>query len=385
MLKAKFKILISVLIITMLLSTSCFATEGDVANNEDASTPVATSEDQATQGNETTEENVDISTQILFEDLYHFDIKDAVIQQPIDGNTVIVGDNVTITNEIAGNVIVFAKTLNVTSKACIYSNLYVVADEVNINGTVNYLFAAAKKIKIESSGSIYKDANITANTVQIGGSIQRNAFIKSNVIEFTPEDQAHIQGKLNYASSENKKLSDELVKAVVVGDTSFKVLKSTQILGKAMNVLMYAVFILLVGLTIKKLNPDFINYTASFKPKNILVKLGFGFVTFILAPAISLLLVVTYVGMLAGLLLLAIYALLLATAVPMFCTSVATAISKALKLEGFALQVAVLFGIALVASLLTVIPVVGILFMILFALLGVGNPLDYITADKKEI
>lgn len=388
MLKAKFKILISVLIMTMLLSTSCFATEEDVSvTSEDTSAEVVetTSEDQAAQDNETTEEEVDISTKVLYEDLYHFDVKDAVIKQPIDGGAIIVGDNVTITNEIAGNVIVFAKTLNVTSTACIYTSLYVVANEVNINGVVNYLYAAANKVNIETSGYIYKDANIVSENVNIAGSIQRNACIKSNHITFTPEDSQHIQGKLNYASSEKNKLSDDLIKSVVVGDTTFDILKSTKFLGKVLDVLMYAVFILLAGLVINKLNPDFVKYNATYKPKNILVKLAFGFVTLVLVPAISLLLVFTYVGMLAGLLLSAIFVLLLVLAVPMFCSSVAYALAKALKLEGFALYAAVLFGVAVVASLLTIIPVVGILFMALFALLGVGTPLDYITAEKKEI
>src|SRR5699024_7588730 len=54
----------------------------------------------------------------------------------VDGNVFVAANNVTINSQIGGDVFVVANTVTVGEQGYIFSNLFAVADSININGVV---------------------------------------------------------------------------------------------------------------------------------------------------------------------------------------------------------------------------------------------------------
>ena len=109
-------------------------------------------------------------------------------------------DSVTIDNAVDGNVFVMAQKVTIGSKAYIYSDLFVLGNEVSINGYVYDLYACANKLDLTSSAYIIRDISASAKTVNLAGFIRRNANLSFDTIN-VDEDTAVIKGNLNYTSS----------------------------------------------------------------------------------------------------------------------------------------------------------------------------------------
>ena len=148
--KLKNKILVFAFTFIVLFSTVCMAstvpgdnartTEGEAVttslNEENATSNEASSNtDGANESsNETTGESTNETT--IYTSDYFAAGQNYTLDKLVDGNSFAMGDNVTVTGQINGDLFVMGNTVTIDENAIIYNNLFVLAKELIVNGTV---------------------------------------------------------------------------------------------------------------------------------------------------------------------------------------------------------------------------------------------------------
>ena len=169
MLKNKTKI-IAFLIVLILAITSSFvyadnetSSENDIALISDTSEtkPVETNVENTVSTNETSKDSYKNSDVYLMGD-------NVTIDYVVDGNLFVMADTVTINSKIGGDAFIMAKTINVGDQAYIFSNLFAMANSIDIKGVVYDVYALSQNFTV-SNGYIYRDAKLCCNTINING------------------------------------------------------------------------------------------------------------------------------------------------------------------------------------------------------------------------
>lgn len=202
--KTKFKFLLALMLVILLVSTYCYATEpADVEESADASTAIS-QEDLTSLLSNTTAENTTAvpsnSDQPEWTYSDYFACEDTVtLTGIVDGNAYIIGKEVTIKGEIGGDLFVMAQKLNIDG-GYVYSSIFAMAEEITMNGISYDLYAMCSSFKLESNGFVYRDFKVAGNDISLAGKIRRNAFIVGNNLSFDETVGTIIYGDLNYTS-----------------------------------------------------------------------------------------------------------------------------------------------------------------------------------------
>mgnify|MGYP004518630613 FL=1 len=320
-------------------------------------------------------------------DLYKID-KDIVIANNINGNVFVIGDTVTISNaEIFGNVFVIAKTLNIINSD-IAGSIFAIAQDVEFGSHVDDVYMIAQDINFNEHTSISRSARISANTIELNGSIGNDVYAIVDTISLGTE--LEIDGILSYTA--DKEIS--IPETASIGNVEYTPAEEEKVEAvqsfKGMSILMSAVsfifkvavisgFIILFTHKFSKVNKE------TKTGKNIAKSLGNGALALILVPIIAFVLLFTVIGAGLGVLLFAIYAivLFLATSVAVFSITEMLFGNKAkskLGLWGMTL------GTALVIWMLGKIPAIGwaISFVVFLIGLGVIVRTIFFKTNKKE-
>lgn len=320
-------------------------------------------------------------------DLYKID-KDIVIANNINGNVFVIGDTVTISNaEIFGNVFVIAKTLNIINSD-IAGSIFAIAQDVEFGSHVDDVYMIAQDINFNEHTSISRSARISANTIELNGSIGNDVYAIVDTISLGTE--LEIDGILSYTA--DKEIS--IPETASIGNVEYTPAEEEKVEAvqsfKGMSILMSAVsfifkvavisgFIILFTNKFSKVNKE------TKTGKNIAKSLGNGALALILVPIIAFVLLFTVIGAGLGVLLFAIYAivLFLATSVAVFSIAEMLFGNKAkskLGLWGMTL------GTALVIWMLGKIPAIGwaISFVVFLIGLGVIVRTIFFKTNKKE-
>lgn len=320
-------------------------------------------------------------------DLYKID-KDIVIANNINGNMFVIGDTVTISNaEIFGNVFVIAKTLNIINSD-IAGSIFAIAQDVEFGSHVDDVYMIAQDINFNEHTSISRSARISANTIELNGSIGNDVYAIVDTISLGTE--LEIDGILSYTA--DKEIS--IPETASIGNVEYTPAEEEKVEAvqsfKGMSILMSAVsfifkvavisgFIILFTNKFSKVNKE------TKTGKNIAKSLGNGALALILVPIIAFVLLFTVIGAGLGVLLFAIYAivLFLATSVAVFSIAEMLFGNKAkskLGLWGMTL------GTALVIWMLGKIPAIGwaISFVVFLIGLGVIVRTIFFKTNKKE-
>ena len=169
---SKSKILVSLLLITLFVSSVCFATD-DVETQEISLDQLlgetATSDQLVTTADDSQTSNWKNS------DLYVIDEK-VTISDVVDGNAFVMAKEVTVTGEIGGDLFVMAETVNIEG-GYIYSSIFAMANEINIDGITYDLYAACSKLNLKENGLVYRDMRVAAGEVNLSGRVRRDAYI----------------------------------------------------------------------------------------------------------------------------------------------------------------------------------------------------------------
>ena len=310
------------------------------------------------------------------------------IDYVVDGNLFVMADTVTINSKIGGDAFIMAKTINVGDQAYIFSNLFAMADSIDIKGVVYDVYALAQNFTI-SNGYIYRDAKLCCNTININGTIGRNAFVSCSNINFNTDknDKGIIYGDLTYSTP--SELSFD--KNIVNGNVTYKAPKVSPEKSVREIVAIYIsdlgaflAFVIIIWLVCLWLAPKFLNDTNKFVGKKTLNVLGTGLLTLIAVPIACIILLLLQLTAGISLLTVAIYILALIVAKSIFTIVANNYLCSKLNIN----KNTGIFGMLIVSGVIvwviSELPYVGGIVSFIISVLGLGVLVSAILPKKAK-
>lgn len=375
-------ILLNALILIMLLTTSCFATEFDYTSIPNLNTigeevlPINENE-QVIETIENPHKDIDAEEGLMLneDDLYEFQDEINHTGLSIDGNVYLIGESVNIKNSlINGNIFIIAEKLELDNVE-IYGSLYLVADTAKLNVTALDVYAACADINIQEESSILRCVRIASDDIRISGNIDKNCYLAGENIDLS---SSIILGDLNYTSSKEVDLSrtsvtgkvdftkQEDTKEIAKKETFFENFSASDMLSTALNTFIIAGIILLVS-------NKFVNVNRNTNiGTNLGISLIVGAFALVMIPIISIVLMISVIGLGLGMLLLILYILLLLNAISIVSLTIALVVLKNKKdaSKWHILGVAVI--VSLIINILKSIPAISGLMGFLIIIVGLG-------------
>lgn len=389
MLKNKTKI-IAFLLVLILAITSSFvyadnetSSENDIALISDTSEtkPVETNVENTVSTNETSKDSYKNSDVYLMGD-------NVTIDYVVDGNLFVMADTVTINSKIGGDAFIMAKTINVGDQAYIFSNLFAMANSIDIKGVVYDVYALSQNFTV-SNGYIYRDAKLCCNTININGVIGRNAFVSCSNINFNTDenDKGIIYGDLTYSTP--SELSFD--KNIVNGNVTYKAPKVSpeksvrEIVASYISDLgAFLAFVIIIWLVCLWLAPKFLNDTNKFVGKKTLNVLGTGLLTLIVLPIACIILLLLQLTAGISLLTVAIYILALIVAKSIFTIVANNYLCSKLNIN----KNTGIFGMLIISGVIvwviSELPYVGGIVSFIISVLGLGVLVSAILPKKAK-
>ena len=319
--------------------------------------------------------------------------QDITVDYTIDGNLYVFGNTVTINSQIVGDVFVFANQVIVEKDGYIYSNLFACAQSVTVKGVVYDAYVCTDNFTI-SDGYIYRDLRTAANTVNVLGVIGRNAYISCDTLSFestnvdtnyenATDSKGIINGNLEYSA----KNEASIPAGCVTGETKFTpiVINNDISIGDYVSSLAsFLCLVIFIWLVLLWLSPKFFDKTNELlKTKKSSIAL-YGILGLILIPIASMLLIFSSIAANVGLLLLALYIILLCVSKTFFTIAINKLVCTKLKIE----KTAANFGMLLVSSIVVwavgLIPYVGSILSFIMIWIGLGVVLTYVIPNHSK-
>lgn len=389
MLKNKTKILVFLLILAISLTTSFVYADNETTLEDDIipisdnleSSPVENNAENPISTNEPTEDTYKSHDVYLTGD-------NVTIDYVVDGNLFVMADTVTINSKIGGDAFIMAKTINVGDQAYIFSNLFAIADSIDIKGVVYDVYALAQNFTV-SNGYIYRDAKLCCNTININGVIGRNAFVSCSNINFNTDenDKGIIYGDLTYSAP--SELSFD--KNIVNGNVTYKAPKVSpeksvrEIVASYISDLgAFLAFVIIIWLVCLWVAPKFLNDTNKFVGKKTLNVLGTGLLTLIAVPIACIILLLLQLTAGISLLTVAIYILALIVAKSIFTIVANNYLCSKLNIN----KNTGIFGMLIVSGVIvwviSELPYVGGIVSFIISVLGLGVLVSAILPKKAK-
>ena len=229
----------------------------------------------------------------------------ALVSGPIAGDLFLVGGNITILSQVLGDVRVGGG--NIIVGGDVAGDILAGGGEITLSGKVIGGDA------VVAGGTVRMDSEVKGNVKIAGGKVYVNAPIEGNVDikagNLTLGPKADIKGNLKYESAnlvtieEGGKVRGETVFTKLKGSDGMKKNAGKGILGFFTLVLlakfvMLLVAALIVGLVFRRYSKELVEKAT----KNPLKELGRGVVTLIVLPVLSIILLVTVIGIPLGIL-----------------------------------------------------------------------------------
>ncbi len=308
------------------------------------------------------------------------------------GDVVVAGGQVTIGRLVKGDVIAAGGVVNVSGQ--ILDDLRAAGGVVTLNGTIggDVILAGGTinlspetKIggrawlvggNVDARGTIRRGVKVTAGTVRISAELQGDVEIVAQNIQVLPG--ARILGKLTYWSPQAARIDPaahiagavthhrpELPeRAVKAGIAALLIVKVVLFLG-----------LLVAGIVLFLLLPDFTVHTARTIQTDPWKSLGLGFVLLVATPVAGVLIMVSLVGIPLALALLALYAVSLLVAYLMTVFFLGEAGARIFR-RGPEMSKGgrvIWFVVALIVfSLFRLIPILGGILLFLALIFGLG-------------
>ena len=404
MLKKKTSIIILLIVLILALTLPVVRAENETAdtNSENQDVTALTSPDSSmdTENSEsevTILENETSDSEDTEADFKEGDVylagDDITIDYIIDGNLFIFADSVTINSQIGGDAFIFAKSVTIGEQGYIFSNLFTVAENIDIKGVAYDLYSVSKNINI--SGYIYRDIKVVANTLNILGTVGRNAFVECSDIQFgnqeadssegqnTITSNGSISGDLNYTSKNELNIPDDKVG----GNINFtqKVVESSNTINnKIFDLGSFIVTVILIWLVLLWIAPKFVKSCNQILTNKPLPVIGLGILTpiaFIFAFIILLLLNITVAF---SFLSLAVFCILLLVSSSIFVIAINNMLCTKLKINKNVGIFGMLIVSALVLWLIKLIPILGTLVSFIVSILGLGIIVSNLILKNSE-
>lgn len=303
----------------------------------------------------------------------------------VDGNSFAMGDTINVTGQINGDLFVLGNKVIIDENAIIYNNLFVLAKELVINGTVYNLYSLSTDLTLGQSAIIYRDMASYSNKITFEGRVQRDVFVTANELNFPDNSKTLVYGSFNYTSVNEANIPDGIIK----GDVNFKKIDtsidtSTLILNYIIRFVATAIFVLVVVLFLIFFTPKAIDRAKYNLIERPFATTGIGILGIALIPFIVVLLMTLSVTLPLAMTLAVIYGILVSLAFSFFAIAIAKYLVDKFNLQK-KWQLA-LFTIisALVMYALTIIPAIGGYAKLFFIVVGFGIVLVSIFSKKFE-
>ena len=376
MLKKKFAIILLVLITAIALILPVVrAAETDSATTSEVE-PISIDSEETTENQDAT---VPAEQNFKQGDVY-LSGEDVTIDYVVDGNVFVMAKNVTINSQIGGDAFILADTVTVGEQGYIFSNLFAVANSVNVQGVVYDLYSASKELTI--TGYIYRDIKVGTNSLNLYGTVGRNAFVSCDSIKFSQEStdenetvtttsQGIINGNLEYSSKNEISIPE----GSVTGEVKYTQINATSMTNIQSYLISLGTIIataILVWLVCLWLAPKFVKKVDLVDKKKILPEIGLGIISPIILMVVSIILIILGITSSFGLLLLAITFILMGLSTSVFIIAINNLVCNKLKIQ----KTIGNFGMLIVSSailwLIGLIPYVGVIVGIIAIIIGLG-------------
>ena len=387
MLKEKFAIILLVLITAIALILPVVrAAETDSATTSEVE-PISIDSEETTENQDAT---VPAEQNFKQGDVY-LSGEDVTIDYVVDGNVFVMAKNVTINSQIGGDAFILADTVTVGEQGYIFSNLFAVANSVNVQGVVYDLYSASKELTI--TGYIYRDIKVGTNSLNLYGTVGRNAFVSCDSIKFSQEStdenetvtttsQGIINGNLEYSSKNEISIPE----GSVTGEVKYTQINATSMTNIQSYLISLGTIIataILVWLVCLWLAPKFVKKVDLVDKKKILPEIGLGIISPIILMVVSIVLIILGITSSFGLLLLAITFILMGLSTSVFIIAINNLVCNKLKIQ----KTIGNFGMLIVSSailwLIGLIPYVGVIVGIIAIIIGLGILVYHLVKKEK--
>lgn len=310
------------------------------------------------------------------------------IDYVVDGNLFVMADTVTINSKIGGDAFIMAKTINVGDQAYIFSNLFAMADSIDIKGVVYDVYALAQNFTV-SNGYIYRDAKLCCNTINVNGAIGRNAFVNCSNINFNTDENKKgiIYGDLTYSTPSELSFDSNIVN----GTVTYKAPKVSpeksvrEIVASYISDLgAFLAFVIIIWLVCLWLAPKFLNDTNKFVGKKTLNVLGTGLLTLIAVPIACIILLLLQLTAGISLLTVALYILALIVAKSIFTIVTNNYLCSKLNINNNTGIFGMLIVSGVIVWVISELPYVGGIVSFIISVLGLGVLVSAILPKKAK-
>ena len=323
---------------------------------------------------------------------------DVKVDYIVDGNLFVFANNVTISSQIGGDAFIFANSVTITNQGYVFSNLFTIASNIDIQGIVYDVYSYSKDINV--SGYIYRDLKSQSQNFKLNGTIARNAFVSSDNIEFNTKNnsqdnstiatKARVQGDFNYSSNSEKSIQDGIVEGNINYSSNVAFQNSTP--EYAISLLSFLLALIIIWLLCLWLAPKFLEKSYNLIHKKPLKVIGIGILAPIVILAISIILLILVVtANLSAFLISMLFGFATISQV-IFTIILSKLICNKLKITKKRYMFCALVILGLVLWFLTIIPYLGLVIDIISIIIGLGiifsnifiKNIDKSKNEKKE-
>lgn len=310
------------------------------------------------------------------------------VTDKMEGSGFVAGNTVNINNEVDGILFGAGNFVNISSKS---DHLFAAGNSVNINeSTFNDGFVAGQIIeindvnasrdlyvagqKIKVTGNVGRNLFIAGTDVVIDGVINGNVYVDATTI--TINSYTDIKGNLKYNDDTEITISKD---ANIGSKTTYKSNSNSYnvdgkqailsvFASKLLDTVLGLLNILVVGFLMALLIPSLFNKLKEIAPNRLLPSFAWGLLILVAVPVIALIAMITYIGVSAGFVALAIYGVLVYIS---SIISVYTITSMILKDKVKNTYLVLLIGLACL-YVIKLIPFIGGLVSFAVLCLGLG-------------
>lgn len=374
MLKNKTKIIAIFLILILLFSTTFVLADNEVSDTGTTSTNTESEQIENSIENEVINSSLQQDT-YKKSDVY-LTGDNVTIDYIVDGNLFVCADTVTINSQIGGDAFIMAKNLIIEKDAYIFSNLFSMANSIEVKGVIYDVYALTENLTI-SGGYVYRDIKVSCNTLNINGTIGRNVFSSCGSINFNTDGNTNgvIYGNLNYTSQSEISIPENVVTGEVKysqGSNSSEMSIQSIIADYILNLGEFLAFVLIIWLVCLWLAPKFLNNTNDFVGKKTLVVLGSGVLALLLIPIACIILILLHLTSGISLLLLSLYILAIVISKSLFTITANNYVCSKLNINKNSGILGMLIVSGIIVWVLSNLPYIGWIISIITSILGFG-------------
>lgn len=363
--KKTFKILALCFALLVVFSSVCFATDV-VTTSLDSAMPISETSQDSAKTDTTTIPNTNSS-------VYEGNTN-VLLNGYINGNSFLVGQQVTISGYVKGDLFVMANSLVIESGAEVTGTVFALAREMKVLGKVSDVYALSQEFTLAENGFVARDLNLSASTVIFQGKVGRDVNLSASTLSFDEGAKNLIGGDLNY-SSQNEITIPE---GVVLGKVNFEKVTIEQpstakiISNYITNFIIVVLYAAIVIILATFITPNFakkVTYSMTKKPF-ISALIGIGAIVFI--PIVSVILLLTGILVYAGLSLLIAYILVLSITIAILGMAIGNYFADKLKNKTKTKFILLSIASVTVLWLLQQVPFIGGYISIFTVVFGLG-------------